>query len=188
MARSETGKIPDDDALRRLYPRLLLGAQRRLAHMDLLHETSPEDLVQDALEALLSDKCPPDVDVEGFLFNRIRQAASNRARNRQARDAKLGDEPLGCALPAPPPDVVSDDHTLAHEVRSRLYAAVSDDDDVRCLLNAYESGLRKPADIRQELAMSADQLRRARRRLNRRLGELPQDLVAAVVDHLRRAS
>lgn len=83
---------------------------------------------------------------------------------------------------------MADDHTLAQEIRGRLYALVADDDEVRRFLHAYESGLRKPADVRQELALSADQFRRAQRRLNHRLGELPQELVVAVIDHLRRAS
>ncbi len=118
------------------------------------------------------------------------QAVSNRARNRQAREEKLtdNDAPAGCALPAPQPDVIADDHTLASRVRALLVDVAHEDNDVARLLDAYVSGLRKPADICRELDMSATQLRCARRRLNRRLEQLPRGLLAAVYDHLRRAS
>lgn len=86
MAGGQSATIPDDESLRRLYPRLLLGAHRRLAYMDVLHETTAEDVVHDALEALLEGKCPQHINVDAFLFNRIRRPSRTAlATGRPAR-------------------------------------------------------------------------------------------------------
>lgn len=189
MARAKTAQIPSDDELRRLYPRLLLGAYWRLAYLDLLHEVDADDVVQDAFETLLTGKCPRDVDVSAFLFNRVRQAVFNRARSRQTRLEQLiaDDELFDAPSPDPLPDVLVDDLALSREVFAQLAGLAGDDAEVRGLLNAYASGLRKRGEICAELGISADQLRQARRRLNRRVAQLPDELVAAVVDRLRSA-
>lgn len=190
MARKRTVQIPSDDELKRLYPRLLLAAYWRLAYLDLLHEVDAEDIVQDSFESLLVGKCPPDVDVSAFLFNRVRQAAFNRARSRQGRLERLAesDDVFDVASAEPSPDVLVDDLTLSRAVRARLAALAADDDEVCRLVDAYASGLKTRGEICAELGISADQLRQARRRLNRRVAQLPKELVAAVVDHLGRAS
>lgn len=193
MAREEDEEqrsLPSDEELLRVHPRLLLAAQRRLRAANLLGETTAEDVVQDAYLALLERSPPADVELDAFLFTTIKQLVANHSRASRARDARRApiDHELGMGAPPRAPDKVALDHQLANEVRDHLYRALARDSEVLMILAAYEQGIFKASDIREDLGFTREQYRHARRRLTLKLDELPKHLVDAVTDHLRRTA
>lgn len=183
-------ELPPDDELLRVHPRLLLAAQRRLRAANLLGETTAEDVVQDAYLAFLERNPPADIELDAFLFTTIKQLVANHSRASRARDARCAptDHELGMGAPPRGPERVALDHQLVDAVRDHLYKAAARDPEVLMILAAYEQGILKASDIRADLGFTREQYRHARRRLTRKLDELPKHLVDAVTDHLRRTA
>jgi RNA polymerase sigma factor (sigma-70 family) len=73
--RPTSGESLNDATLRLLYPRL-----RRFAAVVAPAEVGPDDLVQEALEKLLSRESPHVVHLEAYLRQTMLHAASNHRR------------------------------------------------------------------------------------------------------------
>lgn len=185
MSKTPTAPIPDDETLRGLYPRLLVAAQRRLSGVETA-AVDAEDLVQDAIGALLADQCPPDVPVEAFLRNHIRRSVSNFCRDEDAHAEKRA--ALDTWRPGFDVEREVEARELVAEVRRQLHALIADDPELAAVVDVLEDGITKPRAIANETELSDVAVRNARRRLATAIGHLPDELREAVDAFLRRAS
>jgi DNA-directed RNA polymerase specialized sigma24 family protein len=174
----------DEAEIRRLWPRLLHAATKRLGRAG-LHE-DPADIVQAALMAIAMNQKPPEVPLDVFLRMKIKNVVGNRARSAKRKPIDLLALDDLEQLLADPPSVESriEERDLAVRVLTALIesAAASDDTELFLILEAYKDGARVRRDLIEESGLTPTAFDAGRKRLATLCRNLPQELREAASD------
>lgn len=170
--------------IRRLYPRLVLAAVRRLQRAG--DWGDPEDVVHIAVLAIVRGQRPAHVPVEVFLRKKIQNVVSNAARTRTRVPERLVDDPrvLDALLADPPPDESLDQAQVSAMTFSAIIDAANatGDAEVALMVEAYRDGTTTRAEVAASLGLTTAQHDAARKRLDRLCQRLPE----AVLDGVRQ--
>lgn len=192
------------EEIRKLYPELLVWANRWIAACRLQGKLEAGDLVQGALRALLEDKCPAGVSPRGFLKQRIKQAATNRARHHHkfpSTPYHPTDDDDGTVGELADTTSESADAAALRTERVGTTAKVMDfllekatnanDEEVFSILGAFQNDAYagdgekvKRARILEQTGLSAQKYQAALKRLETMLKDLPPELHADVMEEL----
>jgi hypothetical protein len=191
---------PRMERLRRFAEQRVLMQKRSgvVGYDDPKHEA--EILVQNAITlTILGNRCwRDDLDLYDHLCGVIRSESSAEVR-RVAKRGETAFDPLALDqshhdednLETPRRGVSSHrglrSKSLAEAVRhvtAPLRALTAHDDNVDKLIDAYESGCSSKKEVRAVTALSHDEYRSARRKLDRLLAKLPEPLTEGVRDAL----
>jgi DNA-directed RNA polymerase specialized sigma24 family protein len=103
-------------------------------------------------------------DLKAFLFDVVKSKVSNAAQKTAARNVSL-EERLEDASPS---------HSDEAGLKDEMCKVLAHDQALVDVVDCYQNGFQKPADVAEELEISVEELRNRRRRIGRKC----QDLLA----------
>lgn len=180
----------DDETLRKMFNRLMKYSIDQCNIFKLDWTRYAEDFANDAIGALFEGKCPANCNQDAFLCKKVFGFVTNEIRNLKNRKTtpkeSLDEIPNLRELPLDATYEMADISQKVYDAITEKVVEDDADDEVYALLEAYEKGFSKRADILTEAHLTVSQYENAKKRLKSITRNLPNELLSAVSEVLGR--